>query len=175
MGLCKTPLQTSLSSLSVVLVIWNFAQVFQWKCLQIDVILYSSLSTIPNFMLKMTSCWLCVREYQCVNIIIFANFTIRTFKPHAMYTTTVGTCAKFKSLAWLKVKIEKFEVSQNPILTSLIYHWILWCQSVQNSTAFCNNGSRDPPILKFNTWDFVNTRNGYRKKLLDGKACRPAI
>ena len=33
MGLCKTPLQTSLSSLSVVLVIW--------KCLQIDVILYS--------------------------------------------------------------------------------------------------------------------------------------
>ena len=31
----------------------------------------------------------------------------------------------FKLLAQLKVKIEKFEVSQSPILTSLIYHWIL--------------------------------------------------
>ena len=31
----------------------------------------------------------------------------------------------FKSPAQLKVKIEKFEVSQSPILTSLIYHWTL--------------------------------------------------
>ena len=28
-----------------------------------------------------------------------------------------------KSLALLKVKIEKFEVSRSPVLTSLIYHW----------------------------------------------------
>ena len=37
-----------------------------------------------------------------------------------MYTVAVRTSATFKSLVLMKVKIEKFEVSHSPILTSLI-------------------------------------------------------
>ena len=52
----------------------------------------------------------------------------------------------FRLLAPLKVKIEKFEVSQSPILTSLIYHWILIADPALNKRVsgadpgFCEGG-----------------------------------
>ena len=57
----------------------------------------------------------------------FCKLSIEALKPrHEIEPVAVRTCANFQiANTLLEVKIEKLEVSLSPILTSLIYHWIL--------------------------------------------------
>ena len=68
--------------------------------------------------------WMFNRLPKC-DVIILQTF-LEALKPHhAIETVAVITCANQIANTLLEVKIEKLEVSLSPILTSLIYHWIL--------------------------------------------------